>query len=94
MPDFDDIEDVLEDGFEELVDKLRRQRDELRVQLHLASMEAREEWEVLEGKWSLLNTKMKQIADEVTHSGREVGASLGKIGQEIESGYQRIQKLL
>ena len=94
MPDIDEIEDVLEDGFEELLAKLRRQRDELRVQLHLASLETKEEWEVLEGKWAHLNSKLKQITDEVKHSGREVGHSLGQIGREIESGYQKIRKLL
>ena len=34
----------------ELRDKLRQERDELRLKIHLATMEAKEEWEELEEK--------------------------------------------
>ena len=35
-------------NFEELVEKLERQRDELKLRAHLAKAEARDEWEELE----------------------------------------------
>ena len=36
--------------FDDLLDELKQKRDELRLQIHLASKDAKDEWEELEGK--------------------------------------------
>ena len=45
----------LKKEFDELTDKLNQQRDEIQLQLHLASMEAKEEWQEAEGRWGSLS---------------------------------------
>ena len=73
-----DIDDILED--------LKQRRDELRVQMHLASKELQEEWEELEDK-------MKDFTDraqlEATAEG--VGGALGGLGHELKLGYERLR---
>lgn len=46
----------------EELEKLKTHRDELRVQLDLGKMEARDAWHELEGKWNDLESKMAELA--------------------------------
>ena len=89
----DNFEDFSED-IEELVEKLKQERDELGVKLHLAKMEASEEWQELERKWSKLEGKMKQIGDAAAESTGDVRAAAELLGQEIKAGFKRIAKQL
>ncbi|ABA58693.1 hypothetical protein [Nitrosococcus oceani] len=82
------------DTFEKLLDNLKQQRDELRVQVHLAKLEAQEEWEEVEKKWDKLKPTLDAIRDETIESSKNIFASLGSIAEEIESGYKRIKKHL
>ena len=75
MADFDDI---LED--------LKQKRDELRVQMHLASKEAQEEWEELKDKMKEFSRRA-----QLERTGDEVGEALGNLGREIKQGYQRLR---
>ena len=87
------FEDFSED-IEELVDKLRQERDELNVKLHLAKMEASEEWQDLERKWSKLEAKVKQLGDAAAESTSDVRAAAELLGQEIKAGFKRIARQL
>ena len=42
---------LLKDDFDAIMKFLHRERDELRVKIHLAKAEAKEEWQELEEKW-------------------------------------------
>ncbi len=48
-----------------IIEKLKTERDEVRVQLNLAKMELRDElhddWEVLEHKWNNMATKKVEL---------------------------------
>ncbi len=90
MNDFkENLEDFNED-FEELVEKLKQERDELAVKLHLAKMEASEEWQELEQKWSHLEGKVRQMGDAAADSTEDVRAAAGLLGQEIKALMKRI----
>ena len=82
--------------FDDLIDELKQKRDELRVQINLASMEARDEWQELEAKMEELTTKAKDLADEagLSDTGESVGKALGDLGREIKLGYERIYKAI
>lgn len=82
------------EDIEELVEKLKQERDELGVKLHLAKMEANEEWQELERKWSKLEAKMKQVGDAASESTGDVRAAAELLGQEIKAGFKRIAKQL
>ena len=78
MSDFDDI---LED--------LKQKRDELRVQIHLASKDAQDEWEELEQKMKAFSERA-----QLERTSEDVGDALGNLGDEIKVGYQRLWKAI
>ena len=73
--------------FDDLIDELKTKRDELRVQMNLASKEAKDEWEELEGKMEDFTAKA-QLGD----TGEGVGKALGQLGHELKLGYERLWK--
>lgn len=89
----ENLEELSED-IEEMVEKLKVERDELRVKLHLAKMEASEEWQELERKWSKLEGKVQQMGDAAAESTGDVRAAAELLGQEIKAGFKRIAKQL
>lgn len=74
-----DLDDIFED--------LKQKRDELRLQMHLASKEAKDEWDELEEKMDELSEKAK-----LDETGQGVGKALGQLGHEIKLGYERLWK--
>lgn len=72
--------------FDDFVDEIKQKRDELRVQIHLASKEVQEEWHELEGKMEHFNNKAN-LGD----TGEGVGKALGQLGHELKLGYERIR---
>lgn len=72
--------------FDELIEDLKQKRDEMRVQMNLASKELQDEWEELEGK-----TRDFLARAELSKTGEGVGDALGDLGQELKKGYQRIR---
>ncbi len=72
--------------FDDIVDELKQKRDELRVQIHLASKEVQEEWSELEGKMEQFTSKAS-----LGETGEGVGKALGQLGHEIKLGYERVR---
>ena len=79
---------------EELITKLKQERDELRVQIHLAKAEAKDEWEELEKKWEVLENKLVALKRETKDASKDIGAALGVLSEEIANAYKRIRKKL
>ncbi len=80
--------------FENLLSKLDNQREELQLQLHLASLEAKEEFEEAEQKWQQIKTKASEIADESIETSEEFIAKAKMVGDELKDTYHRIAKRL
>lgn len=72
---------------DEILADLKQKRDELRLQMHLASKEAKDEWEELEEKMEEFSAKAK-----IGETGQGVGKALGQLGHEIKLGYERLWK--
>jgi len=79
---------------DETVAALKRERDELALQVHLAKAEARQEWEELQVKIDELEAKSKPMAKVVGETASEVGASLDLAADEIKKGLAKLRKLL
>ena len=79
---------------EELIGKLKQERDELRVQIHLAKAEAKDEWEELERKWEVVENKLAALKRETKDASKDIGAALGVLSEEIANAYKRIRKKL
>jgi len=74
------------DDFDDLIEDLKQKRDELRVQMNLASKEIKEEWHELEGKMDDFSTRAK-----LGKTGEGVGQALDQLGEELKLGYKRIR---
>ena len=81
-----DIDDVIEG--------LKQQRDEIRLQIHLAKAGVREEWQEMEKKWEELTAKAAVIGRETGKSSREVFEAVKLVADEVRHGYERIRKRL
>jgi len=77
-----------------LVAQLETQRDELRVRLHLAKAEAKEEWEKLERKWEHFRGKLGVIGREAKDAGDDVLTATRLVARELKDGYDRVRALL
>lgn len=87
------IENVHEE-YRKLIEGLNQQRDELRVQMHLASMEVKDEWAEMEKKWQHMTAKSKQVGEVVDDTAEDVLELLIDLGHEIRDGYKRIKKVI
>lgn len=79
---------------ETLIEGLKQQRDELKVQFNLAQSEARDEWDKLERKWEDVRNKSEAIRKETAHTTEEVVEATKLVAEEIKRGYERLRKLL
>ena len=80
--------------FENLLEKLKSERDEIMLKLHLASMEAKEEFEDADKHWDALKNKAAEIADDSKETSEEYIAKAKIVGEELKEAYSRISKRL
>jgi hypothetical protein len=74
---------------EKLKEDLQRARDEIEVQLNLASKDLRDEWEELEGRWEHFQSRAK-----LEESSESIGDALEMLGDELRKGYARLKSAL
>lgn len=79
---------------QELLQRLETERDELKVQVGLAKLEAREEWEELEDKIQRLRGRLKVMGSEARDASGDVGAAFDVLADEVRDGLARLRKLL
>jgi len=86
------------DQFEDLIETLKQQRDELRVRMHLGSLEAKDEFDTLEKKWEHWSAEAKAQAKPlravIEDSANNVGSALELVLDEVKESYERIKKQL
>ena len=80
--------------FDDLLEKLKTERDEIMLKLHLASMEAKEEIEEADKQWEALKIKAAEIADDSIETSDEFIAKAKIVGEELKEAYSRISKRL
>lgn len=80
--------------FEDLLENLQVQREKASLKIHLASMEAKDEFEEAEKKWGHLKAKASEIADETKETSEEFIAKAKIVGDELKDAYHRINKRL
>ena len=78
---------------DDLMDELRQKRDEIRVQINLASKDLRDEWEELEGRMEDFSAKAKKVAGDahLKETGEGIGNAMVQLGHELKLGYERIR---
>ena len=84
----------LKKEFDELTDALKQQRDEIEVQIHLASMEAKDEWQKAEKNWDQFIDGLGVITDDAKEASAELIQTTKIIGDELKNTYTRISERL
>ena len=84
----------LKKEFDELTDTLKQQRDEIEVQIHLASMEAKDEWQKAEQNWVQFIDGLGVITDDAKEASAELIQTTKIIGDELKNTYTRISERL
>jgi DNA repair exonuclease SbcCD ATPase subunit len=83
---------------EDFWEKLKTQRDEMKVQAHLARAEFRDEWNAVEEKWQKAEQAFDRVQDRAIETTAETTAEMQHsakvIMEEIASTYDRIKERL
>ena len=76
--------------FDGLVERLKQERDELAVRLHLGKAELRDEWDRLEPKFEEMKARAASLGDESDEVVEDIKAAFALAADEIRKGYRRI----
>lgn len=79
---------------EEILARLRQERDELRVRAHLLKTELKQEWDEVERKWEQIEFKLERAGAGARESAGEIAAASTQLGEEIANAYRRIREAL
>jgi SMC interacting uncharacterized protein involved in chromosome segregation len=82
----------LKQHIDEMLEDLKRQRDEMRVKLSLAKLEASDEWQVIEKKLHQLEAKARDVGGATAEASKDVGAAAKLLGEEISAGLKAVAK--
>lgn len=77
-----------------MLSRIRQERDDLKVRMHLAKREFQDEWDVLEEKFVQFNDRLGPARKATAESAGHVWESLKLLGEELSDGYRRIRKSL
>ena len=69
---------------------LLQARDEVRVRLHLAGAELREEWERAEVKWARLEGEVERLKKEAKRPSQEILRGARGLLEDLSDAYARI----
>ena len=85
----------INDKIEGVIETLKQQRDELKVRMHLGSLDAKEEFEALEKKWNQwtaeAKAQSKPLRQVIEESAKNVGSALDLVLEEVKKSYERIK---
>lgn len=79
---------------DQLISTLKKQRDELAVQMNLGKAEAQEEWDKVTAQLDQLSKDYEPLKDAVGTSAEGVFSALKLVAGEIQDGFHRIRKSL
>ena len=79
---------------DDVIQSIKQLRDELKLQLHLAGAETRDEWEKVEHKFEQFKSKADTVRHEMGDASGDLLAALKITADEIKNSYNRIRKVL
>jgi chromosome segregation ATPase len=84
----------VKDRIKETLSELREERDELKVKLRLAKMQAGDEWEKLEDQLEKLEAKTKELGSAASDASQDISSAAKLLAEEIANGFKKIRKHL
>lgn len=79
---------------EEILEELMKERDELKVKIHLAKMEVGDDWDELGAKLVKLEDRARELRGATAEASRDIGAAAKMLAEEIRDGFKTIAKHL
>ncbi len=77
--------------FNEVVAKLEQERDELRLKMHLAKADVRDELAELDEKMAELRERASRADDEAREALGDIGDAAKALASEIREGFSRVR---
>ncbi len=84
----------IKDDLNKLSETIRQHRDEIRVQLHLAKEDIKDEWDDLEVYWERFRHKLDDVLHDVEDASNEARTTARDMGDELKQSYERLKKRL
>ncbi len=93
---------VNKEAIVEKVNALKQQRDELKLKIHLAGREAKDEWERLEKEWEDMQESLEPLKEAVEEAASSAGEQAEKVKavavevapDKLKNGYEKLRKLI
>ena len=76
------------------INEIKQEWEELQVQLHLANMEAGNDWDKIEAQLSQLQLKSKEVGNAAGSAAQDIGTAAKLLGEEIAKGFAKIRRKL
>lgn len=77
-------------AIDEMINELKQERDELRLKLGLAKLEAKDEWVKLEEKMLKLEARARELGGVTAEASQDIGTAAKLLGEEIRDGFRKI----
>lgn len=77
---------------EDLFEHIKEQRDELRVQAHLAKLELMDKWKETEEKWHHFSKKFRAINKGTEKATDDVARGFKLLGEELKHAYKDLKQ--
>jgi hypothetical protein len=74
--------------------RLAQVRDELRLKLHLARQDARDQWDQAEEKWRHFEARAGDLRQASEGAAEDLWSGLKSLGHEVSEGYEKIRRAL
>lgn len=85
---------MLREEVDALLQRLKTEKDELELQIHLAQADMHDEWDKVEGRWEHLQAKSRVFMRSTADVSQDVGAAAQLLAQEIKRAFKRLRKLV
>ncbi len=84
----------LRDQLDQVITKLKQDRDELKLHIHLGNMEAKDDYDRISRKVDQLTDQYEPVKDAVEDAAENVFSALGLVADELKEGFKRVRKVI
>jgi chromosome segregation ATPase len=84
----------LRERLDEVIKKLKQERDEIKLQIHLANMEGKDEYDRISRKVDQLTDQYEPVKDAVEDTAENIYSALGLVADELKFGFKRVRKAI
>lgn len=91
---FEKVKNSATQELDKLTQELKKERDELRLQIHLMGAEAKDEWQEVEKNFTQFSQQACDIGHKLEKVGQEGVDSVKKLGGALRDAFRRTRDRL